>query len=267
MRRAAVIHAFLAATVVASGCRTAAPSIRFAPAGTELARLRSEYPLTDAERRALSPESLRTLTQEQVDQIYERLSSGPMPDGPFRGDLFFPRDRDGNARIRDLADPTIPLVADIAAMRVEHLGRALWKGKVFFRSQGVLRNRVEDLLILRPVITDVDTVPKLTFDGETSWLLFPARLSCGPSRLDPSRRAILIDYAQGPEIEGYRRVPDRLAGADGLAIFDEVRVVRPGLYLGRASFRGRFALNFTLLDPAVGADPLMTAAIGEDCDA
>ena len=108
---------------------------------------------------------------------------------------------------------------------------------------------------------------ELDYTEQTSWLLFPARLSCGPSRLDPSRRAILIDYAQGPEIEGYRRVPDRLAGPDGLAIFDEVRVVRPGLYLGRASFRGRFALNFTLLDPAVGADAPMTAAIGEDCDA
>jgi hypothetical protein len=257
----------LAALVCAGGCRTAAPSIRFVPAGTDLARLRSDYALTDAERRALTPESLRRLTQEQIDQIYQRLASGPMPDGPFRGDLFFPRDRDGHARIRDLADPAIPLAADVAALRAEHLGRALWKGKVFFRSQQVLRNRIEDLLILRPIVTDVSTVPKLTFDGETSWLLFPARLSCGPSRLDPSRRSILIDYAQGPQIEGYREIPDRLAGPDRLAIFDEVRVVRPGLYLGRAYFRERFALNFTLLDPAVGAGAPMAAAVMEDCDA
>ena len=267
MRPATLTFVVVAALVVAGGCRTAAPSIRFAPAGTELARLRSEYPLTDAERRALTPESLRKLTQEQVDQIYERLSSGPMPDGPFQGDLFFPRDSNGAARIRDFADPTIPLVADIAAMRVEHLGRALWKGKVFFRSQGVLRNRVDDLLILPPVVTDSATVPKLTLDGETSWLLFPARLSCGPSRLDSSRPAILIDYAQGAQIEGYRPIPDRLAGPDGLAIFDEVRVVRPGLYLGRAYFRDRFSLNFTLLDPAIGADAPLSTAIGEDCDA
>ncbi len=108
MRPAPIIYAFLAALVVAAGCRTAAPPIRFAPAGTELARLRSEYPLTDAERRALTPETFRSLTQEQVDQIYLRLASGPIPDGPFRGDLFFPRDRDGRARIRDLADPALP---------------------------------------------------------------------------------------------------------------------------------------------------------------
>ena len=266
MRRATAIT-LLAVSAAAGGCRTAAPSIRFAPAGTELARLRSEYPLSDAERRELTPDSLRQLTQAQVDQIYLRLSSGPMPDGPFRGNLFFPRDRDGGARVRDFADPTIPLVADIAAMRVEHLGKALWKGKVFFRSQGVLRNRIEDLLILRPIVTDAETVPKLTFDGETSWLLFPAPLSCGSGRLDLSRRSILIDYARTADIEGYRPVPDRLAGPDGLAIFDEVRVVRPGLYLGRSYFRDRFALNFSLLDPAVGADAPLPAAIGENCDA
>jgi hypothetical protein len=70
--RPATAVCVLAALVCAGGCRTAAPSIRFVPAGTDLARLRSEYALTDAERRALTPESLRRLTQEQVDQIYQR---------------------------------------------------------------------------------------------------------------------------------------------------------------------------------------------------
>ena len=72
-------------------------------------------------------------------------------------------------------------------MRAEDLGRAFWRGKVFFRSQGILRNRIEDLLLLRPIIKDSDNIPKLTFDGETTWLLFPAQLSCGTSRFDPTR--------------------------------------------------------------------------------
>jgi hypothetical protein len=255
------------AALVVMACRTAAPAIRFAPDGTDAARLRSEYPLSDTERRALSQESFRRFTQEQVDQIYKRLASGPMPDGPFRGDLFFPRDRDGHARIRDLADPALPLAEHIAALRAEHLGRMLWKGKVFFRNQGLLRNRVEDLLILRPIIKDSDTIPKLTFDGETTWLLFPAELSCGSSRFDTTRPSILIDYARGPKLEGYRELPDKLAGPEGLNIFDEVRVVRPGLYLGRAYFGPRFALNFTLLDPAVAADAPPSKEIQEDCHA
>jgi len=256
----------IAALSIVGACRSAAPPIRFAPVGTDATRLRSEYALTEAERRALTPQAFRSLTQEQVDQIYTRLASGPIPDGPFRGDLFFPRDRNGRARIRDLADPALPLAAHIAALRAERLGRTLWKGKAFFRSQGILRNRIDNLAILKPIIRDSDTIPKLTFDGETTWLLFPAAVSCASSRLDPTRRSTVIDYSRGPTIEGYRLVPDQLAGPEGLNIFDEVRVVRPGLYLGRAYFGQRFALNFTLLDPAVAADAPLSSQIQEDCD-
>lgn len=254
------------ALAILSACRTGAPPIRFAPSGTDLATLRSKYALTDFERRMLSQDAFRRFSQEQVDQIYLRLASGPIPDGPFRGDLFFPRDRDGRARIRELADPALPLTASIATMRAEDLGRVFWKGKAFFRAQGILRNRIDDLLILRPIIKDSDKIPKMTFDDETTWLLFPAELSCGASRLDPTRRSTVIDYAKGPAIEGYREIPDRLAGPQGLNIFDEVRIVRPGLYLGRAYFGQRFALNFTLLDPGIPADAPLTPAIQEDCN-
>jgi hypothetical protein len=256
----------LAALVLVAGCRTAAPAIRFAPPGTDVARLRSDFPLTDSERLLLTPETLKALTQDQVDQIYLRLAAGPIPDGPFRGDLFFPRGVDGRARIRDVADPAPKLLPHIAALRIEHLGKALWKGKVFFRSQGILRNRIDDLAILRPIFPDSSTIPKLTFDGATTWLLFPAQLSCGASRLDPSRRSITIDYSQGPKIEGYRAVPDALAGEDGLKIFDEVRTIRPGFYLGRAYFGERFGLNFTLIDPAVAAGTPPFTGIQEDCN-
>ena len=269
MRGLLTSGAIVAAAMLTLGsCRSMTPPpVRFAPGGTDPARLRSEYALTDAERRALTPQAFRTLTQEQVDQIYLRLASGPMPDGPFRGDLFFPRDRDGRARIRDVADPALPLAAHIATLRVERLGRALWRGKAFFRSQGILRNRIEDLAILRPIIRDSGTIPRLTFDGQTTWLLFPAAVSCGASRLEPVRRSIVIDYSRGPTIEGYREVPDKLAGPEGLNILDEVRIVRRGLYLGRAYFGQRFALNFTLLDPAAAADAPPSTEIQEDCHA
>ena len=249
-----------------AACRSAAPPIRFAPPGTAPAQLRSDYPLSDKERLLITPESLRTLTQDQVDQIYARLSSGPIPDGPFRGDLFFPRDRSGRARVRDLAAPGPKLLAHVGALRVEQLGRALWKGKVFFRSQGILRNRIDDLAVLKLILEDSATIPKLTFDGETTWLLFPAQVTCSASLYDPARKAITIDYSRGPTIEGYRPVPDDIAGEQGLNIRDEVRVVRRGLYLGRAYFGKRFGLNFTLLDPATAADTSPSRDIQEECD-
>jgi hypothetical protein len=252
--------------VIVSGCRSAGPPIRFAPAGTERTRLRGDYALTDADRLALTPENIRNLAQEQVDQLYERLTAGPLPDGPFRGDLFFPRDRDRHARMGDLMDSTPGLLAAVAVLPAEQLGRALWKGKVFYRTQGILRNRIDDLVILKLLFPDSGTIPKLTFDGETTWLLFPARVSCGESALDPTQPSIVIDYSKGPEIEGYRPVPDKLAGAEGLNIRDEIRLVRPGFYLGRAYFGKRFGLNFTLIDPAsVAGSTSGTMNIHEDC--
>lgn len=257
----------LATAILVSGCRSAGPPIRFAPPGTDVTSLRREYPLSDADRLALTPDNIRNLPQDQVDQIYDRLTAGPIPDGPLRGDLFFPRDRDGHATVGDLAElPTGPL-GDLAALRAERLGRAFWKGKVFFRSRGILRNRIEDLAVLRPFLKDSASIPKLTFDGETTWLLFPARVSCGESALDPSRPSIVIDYAKGPEIEGYRPVPDKLAGPEGLNIRDEIRFVRPGFYLGRAYFGKRFGLNFTLIDPATGGAAPRAGSTQEDCGA
>jgi hypothetical protein len=253
MRRAlAICLGGAAAAMVLSGCRsTPQPHIQFAPPGTDVARLRSDFALTDAERLALTPETIKHLDQAQVDQIYQRLDAGPMPDGPFRGDLFFPRGTKRDARLGDLKGLPGETLEQMALVRIETLGKALWRGKVFFRSQGVLRNRIEELSVLKPFIGDLQSIPKLTFDGATTWLLFPARLSCGDSRFDPAHKSILIDYAKGSTVEGYREVPDALAGPDRLDIFDEVRLVRPGFYLGRAYFRGVFGLNFTLVDPAV----------------
>jgi hypothetical protein len=134
---------------------------------------------------------------------------------------------------------------------------------MFFREEGALRNRIEELKVLKAIIRDAESIPTVTFEGKTTWLLFPAKLSCGDSRFDAARKSIVIDYAKGSTIKGYREVPDALAGPERLDIFDEVRLIRPGFYLGRAYFRGSFGLNFTLIDPAVAG----TAAPrpGGDC--
>jgi hypothetical protein len=261
-----VLVSLVATVAVVGACRATAPSfVRFAPAGTDVTRLRSEFALTDAERGALTPDNLKSFTQEQVDQIYVRLTPGPLPDGPFRGDLFFPRDRDGNAHIADLPEPAPKRLSHVATLKAERLGRMLWRGKMFFRSEGVVRNRIEDLGVLRAFVPEASTIPKLTFDGATTFLLFPARLSCGKSRLDPAHPSVVIDYSEGPTIQGYRPVPDRLVGPEGLDIRDEMRLVRSGFYLGRAYFGDRFGLNFTVVDPARAGATSGSAETIEDC--
>ena len=52
------------------------------------------------------------------------------------------------------------------------------------------------------------------------------------------------------EIAGYHEIPDKLAGREGLLIRDEIRMVRPGFYLGRAYMGESFLLNFTVYNDA-----------------
>ena len=44
----------------------------------------SVFPLTRAHLMRITPENIAKLSQEQIDQIYGRLTAGPIPDGPYR---------------------------------------------------------------------------------------------------------------------------------------------------------------------------------------
>jgi hypothetical protein len=152
---------------------------------------------------------------------------------------------------------------------------------VFFREQRILRNMIENtpviqLLTDNPETVQTTTVPRqgplgklLGFQRDTVWLLFPAKLYCGQSLLDARRESVIVDYNYSDEIEGYRRSPDSLGGRGGLRIRDEIRMIRPGFYLGRAYTNRAFLLNFTLYnaDVANRGGPAFSSggAIAEDC--
>src|SRR6185503_4251291 len=87
----------------------------------------------------------------------------------------------------------------------------------------------------------------------TVWLLFPAKVYCGQSLLDGRRESVIVDYAFTDEVEGYQQHPDALAGRNGLAIRDEIRMIRPGFYLGRAYSNRMFLLNFTIYNEQTAA--------------
>lgn len=267
---------------LAVGCGNEAPDIPFLESGKDyqtkpdLARVEHERPLTPADLMKLTPRNLEALTQEQLDQVYARLTAGPIPDGPYNGTFFF-ADGGGLRRLGEVLGGVKGLGVQVKLQKVEGLGQLLWKGKVFYRDDRLLRNMIQDRQLLKLLVDDPGALPKTRIPGQhilgifpdDAWLLFPAKLYCGQSRLDSRRESIIIDYAFNDEIPGYQERPDFLAGRRGLKVRDEIRMVRPGLYLGRAYMGQVFLLNFTLYNKAAArageADFLRTGTAGEDC--
>ncbi|HEY7760644.1 MAG TPA: hypothetical protein VIA64_14585 [Burkholderiales bacterium] len=259
-----------------AACGESAKDIPFAKYGEpyatkpDFAWIEHKYPLTPAQRAQITPKYLAGLDQEQVDQIYARLTAGPIPDGAFDGDLFLPKGASGERRVAEIIGGLKGFAVNLKGRKVEGLGRTLWKGKVFYRDQRVLRNRIEDLALLAPLVDGpLGEIPKIEVGGRDAWLLFPAKLYCGQSLLDSRRESIVIDYAFTDQIEGYREKPDFLAGRRGLKIRDEIRMVRPGFYLGRAYADRAFLLNFTLYDKQIAEREaeafVKTGVTTEDC--
>jgi hypothetical protein len=242
-------------------------------------RVDHEFPLSRADLMKITQENLAVLTQEQVDQVYGRITAGPIPDGPYHGDLFFERGDSLRTRLDEILGGIAGRLAGVNIERLETLGRDLWKGKVFNREQRVLRNMIEDDALLRLVTDDPAGVPTITvpregflgrfLPGKQVKLLFPAKLYCGQSLVDARRESVIVDYNYSDDIAGYRASPDSLATRNGLRIRDEIRMVRPGLYLGRAYANRFLLLNFTLYSPEVaereGAAFAAGGAVAEDC--
>jgi hypothetical protein len=259
--------------------RNAAPVISFASYGdpysskTDFAQVEYEFPLTAEQRMKLTPQNIQKFDQEQVDQIYARLTAGPIPDGPHDGDLFFPKGITGRARLAEIVGKVKGVAATLELEKLTILGRALWKGKVFYRNERVLRNRIDHLELLAeffPNPAEEAKVRELSVNGKTDQLYFPAKLYCGQSLLDSRRESVIIDYAFTDEIAGYHEIPDKLAGREGLLIRDEIRMVRPGFYLGRAYMGDSFLLNFTVYNDAAakaGSDEFARTGkpASEDC--
>ncbi len=149
-----VIALTIAATLIIRHRKQFSGAIAFAPYGdyyatkTDFAEVEHKYPLSPKALMKITPETLKKYNQEQVDQIYARLTAGPIPDGPYDGDLFFPRGISGNQRLQEIAGGLKGVLAGIELQKMTILGRMLWKGKVFYRDQRVLRNRIEHLDLL-----------------------------------------------------------------------------------------------------------------------
>ena len=265
----------LAAITLAACSKPEPPSIAFAPyekgyqSKMDLAQVDYKYPIAPAELAKITPDYLATLEQEQLDQLYARLAAGPIPDGAFDGRILLPRGSSGKFRLTEIVGGFAGTALHLKGLVVEDIGETLWRGKVFFREERVLRNRIEDLTLLKKAGLVEGDPKKMSYAGKETWLLFPAKLYCGQSLLDARRESIIIDYFFTDEIPGYQENPDYLAGRRGLKVRDEIRMIRPGLYLGRAYLDRGFALNFTLYDKATDdkarEEFVKTGKVQEDC--
>jgi hypothetical protein len=251
------------------------PDIKFAPDNADyrlkmdLADVEYKYPLSPADLQKITPKNLAVLSQEQIDQIYARLSAGPIPDGPYDGSIIFPHGSSGKLRLAEIMGGLTGAALDLKGIALDKVGEQLWQGKVFFRDERVLRNRIDDLGALKTAGLIEGEPKKISVDGKDAWLLFPAKLYCGQSLLDARRESVIIDYLFTDEIPGYLEKPDFLAGRRGVRVRDEIRMVRPGFYLGRAYLDRVFGLNFTLYNKTIADREieafLKTGQVSEDC--
>jgi hypothetical protein len=279
--RLAVLAAALPLLATCASGGPAAPAVRPRPdipfaavKGTghagkpDLARVEHLYPLSPAQRAALTPESLAALNQEELDQVYARLTAGPIPDGAYEGTVIF---ASGASLPRLTEIPGLKgLLAKRAVRNLDRAAEALWKGKVFYRDRMELRNQITNRRKLARLFkADLSKMRTATIEGREVGLLFPAKLYCGQSLLDSRRESVIIDYYFGDGIDGYLDEIDQIAGRNGLQIRDEIRMVRPGLYLGRAYVARTFLLDFTLYNKDVAergtSDFLSTGKVREDC--
>ncbi|MGH6921242.1 MAG: hypothetical protein ACREJ0_26490 [Geminicoccaceae bacterium] len=246
----------------------------------DFAELEYRFPLSPEDRMKITPDNLKELTQEQVDQIYARLPAGPIPDGVYLGGAFFPQGEDEYSRIGEVVGGIMGRGVTAISDRIERIATYVWKGKAFDRDNMVLRNLIEDRVTLEAIIPDDDEIETIEIERKgflsifaptrTVWLLFPAKLHCGQSLLDSRRESIIIDYAYNDDLQDvFLENPDHWVNRKGLRIRDEIRMVRPGFYLGRAYINRAFILNFTLLNEDVAqaqeAMFLDGGDVGADC--
>ena len=228
----------------------------------------AEYELTQAKSdwsweklKKLTPSDLEKMDQETMDRLFSVLTSGPIPSLPnsptveFTGKILIAKEGpvDNLKKLHSSSKQ-----AQRSAELLESFGEYFWKGKRFNSSTMVLQNRID-----------------LTF--YTAWR-FPAKLYCGASLLDSRRHSIIIDYAYNDQLEtpidpstGYsyfgggpadnfatRAVREKLDGMvnrNGMMIRDEIRMIRPGFYVGRAYMKGVFVLNFSLYNAELAKNP------------
>jgi hypothetical protein len=134
---------------------------------------------------------LTSMSQTELDDLFRRSPMGEIPDGDAQGTAIV-------APETDIEWPVLILTRWLA-----------WQGKVFYRPQGYLFNKV----------------------GPLGFHLVKARVYVAPSWFD-TQPAIILDYSRTSLIAHEVR--------------DEIREVSPGMFLGIVYYGALKTINFVL---------------------
>jgi hypothetical protein len=140
---------------------------------------------------ALTLQALTGMTQAELDDVFRRAPAGDIPDGETVGTAIV-------APGTELERPILVLTRWLA-----------WQGKVFYRAQGYLVNKV----------------------GPLGVHLVKANVYIAPSWFD-GQPAIILDYSKTSLVARLVR--------------DEIREVSPGTYLGIVYYGPLKTINFVL---------------------
>lgn len=134
---------------------------------------------------------LTTMSQAELDDVFRRGPMGDIPDGDALGTAIV-------APGTEVEGPILLLARWLA-----------WQGKVFYRAQGYLVNKV----------------------GPLGMHLVKARVYVAPSWFD-GQPAIILDYSK--------------TSLMARKVRDEIREVSPGMFLGIVFYDGLKTINFVL---------------------
>lgn len=179
-----------------------------------------------------TPQSLSKLSQEQLDRLYARAQAGPIPEGRYKETVLISLTKgDGH--------------------RLSILSSSGENSK--FKKQSTFEKLAKNLAFAYKVFPENSR--KVFYNINSSGRRkYPGKLYCGQSKLDSRRESIILDYQYADDITygplPYEKSRDWFTTRHTAGLRSEMRMIHPGLYLGRTYARDFFIANFILSGPS-----------------
>jgi hypothetical protein len=193
-------------------------------------------PLNKANLSKIQPGELRSLTNEEFNQLYARAQSGPMLKGDYNATVLqksplFQLIKKKVLKNFHLPNPmAVTLLSGCSGSPEDCLIELLWKGKRFLPKNNF--DQVES-----------QTVLNLPLGVMT---LFPMNTYCGISQIDTRRESLIVDGTFADDFSSYVPLRDEIVTRKNLSITEEYRMIRPGLYIGKVYSNRVFMFNVAL---------------------